>query len=90
MAGDIQVLENDLDGYGKRLNTMEISSGKNGVKVDRNEREIGGLWKSVEAIKEDIKGMTGKIAWIAGGISFVSIIVVSVVQLVVVLSTLGR
>jgi hypothetical protein len=79
----IEEVANDLNGFGVRVNKAEIAIGQQAVRSDRGEKDVEELWKAVDGIRNDIKGMIWKVSGIAGGISVVSIVIVSVIELII-------
>lgn len=73
----LEELANNLNGYGGRLNKAEVAIGQQSVRSDRGEKDVIDLWIAVDGIRNDIKGMIWKVAGISGGISALSIIIVS-------------
>jgi len=79
----IEEVANDLNGFGVRVNKAEIAIGQQAVRSDRGEKDVEELWKAVDGIRSDIKGMIWKVSGITGGISVLSIVIVAVIELLI-------
>lgn len=62
-------LERDLNGFGQRVNAVEVSMGKNDVRTDRNAEDITKLFtlvgsnaETIGRVEKSVASLTGKIA----------------------------
>jgi hypothetical protein len=76
-------IEHDLNGFGKRVNEVEVSLGKNDVKTQRNAEDItklftlvGEVAQTANKIEKSLAGLIGKIAGVVAAASvFVAVII---------------
>jgi len=57
--GDIN---QDLAGFGKRLNQFQIEQSKHGERIGTNKENINDLWKNMKEFRSDLKSITAAIA----------------------------
>ena len=50
-------MENDLNGYGKRLTKMEIAHGRTEVKVETLEKSVAKIFDKIDSMQMKIAGL---------------------------------
>lgn len=65
-------VEEDLAGYGKRLNTISDIQGRHDERIKSNKSNITDLWLIVNSIRTEIKSA---VRWIIGIVSIPTILV---------------
>lgn len=56
----------DLNGLGTKVNGVSSLQAAQTVRIDRNEKDIGEIWKAIDVLRETLTRMTGKMGMIMG------------------------
>jgi len=69
-------VEKTINGFGRRVNNIEVNVGQHAVRIERSEKDVQEVWsavgeirKDVSTVKDTVNKLTVRIALIVGGIT---------------------